>query len=124
MFLKLKDTVGKLPTSEYELFDGDSLVGKIQIRHTPSHGMGVPENLASHIYYEIIPEYQGRGYGKEILALGIEKAKEIGLKEIFITCMENNLASKKIIESNGGIFMEEAIVPDKGKMLKYKISIN
>lgn len=115
IYLKHKETSGRLPTSEHELFDNEKLVGKIQIRHQPSHGVGVPESMASHIYYEILPEYRSRGYGKQILALGLEEAKKIGLKEVLITCMENNTSSKKIIETNGAIFIEDAMIPEEGK---------
>lgn len=114
-----------MPTSEYELFDGNIVVGKIQIRHKPSHGVGIPENMASHIYYEILPEYRSKGYGKQILALGLEEARKIGLTEISITCMEDNIGSKKIIEANQGVFVEDALIPEEGKkMLKYRISLS
>jgi predicted acetyltransferase len=123
--LKHKETYGRLPTSEYQLVDNDCVVGKIQIRHKPSHGVGVPENMASHIYYEILPEYRKKGYGRKILELGLNEAKKIGLSEVYITCMEDNLGSKKIIEANGGVFVEDAIINTQGKkMLKYKILVN
>ena len=38
------------------------------------------------------------------LKLGLEKAKEIGLKDkVLITCDDDNIGSYKIIEKNGGI---------------------
>jgi predicted acetyltransferase len=81
--------------------------------------------MVSHIYYEILPVYRSKGYGKRILALGLEKAKEIGLKEISITCMEDNTGSKKIIEVNGGIFVEDAVITGENKkMLKYRILLS
>ena len=58
--LILKETLGRLPTSEYELVDNGNVVGKIQVRHKPSHGGGIPESMASHIYYEIIPEHRSK----------------------------------------------------------------
>ena len=122
IYLKHKETSGKLPTSEYDLFDENIIVGKIQIRHKPSHGAGIPESMSSHIYYEIAPEFRQRGYGKQILALGLEKAAEIGLEQIIITCTDDNIGSKKIIENNGGTFIESAIIPGENKrMLKYRI---
>jgi predicted acetyltransferase len=125
IYLKHKETSGKLPTSEYELFDSDMVVGKIQIRHKPSHGVGIPENMASHIYYEILPEYRSKGYGKQVLALGLEEAKKIGLSEVSITCMENNIGSKKIIEANGGVFVEDVMIPEEGKkMFRYQILLS
>lgn len=125
IYLKHKETSGKLPTSEYELFDAEKLIGKIQIRHKPSHGVGIPESMASHIYYEILPEYRSKGYGKQILALGLEEVRKIGLKEIYITCREDNIGSKKIIESNNGIFVEDALIADRNeKMLKYMVLLS
>lgn len=125
IYLKHNETSVRLPTYGYELFDGDVVVGTIQIRHKPSHGVGIPESMASHIYYEILPEYRSKGYGKQILALGLEEAKRTGLKEVFITCMEDNIGSKKIIEANGAVFVGGAMIPEEGKkMLKYRILLS
>lgn len=122
--LVLDKKEGILPTSEYDLFDGETIVGKIQIRHRPSNGKDIPEEMKNHIYYEIFPEYQGKGYGNKILELGLEEAKKIGLHEVYITCMEDNIPSKKIIENNGGEFVKELLIPSRGKkMLKYKIDL-
>lgn len=120
--LKHRETSGKLPTSEYDLFDDNIIVGKIQIRHKPSRGAGIPENMSSHIYYEIIPKFRQKGYGKQILALGLKKAKGIGLEEVIVTCTDDNIGSKKIIENNGGTIIESAVIPEEDKkMLKYRI---
>ncbi len=125
IYLKHNETSGRLATSEYELFDADVVVGKIQIRHKPSHGVSIPESMASHIYYEIFPEHRSKGYGKQILSLGLEEARKIGLKEISITCMEDNFSSKKIIEANRGVFIEDAMIPEENKkMLKYQILLS
>jgi len=122
--LVLKGTTGELPTSEYELLDDDQKVGFIQIRHRPSGAKEVPPNMASHIYYEIYPPYRGKGYGKQILKLGLNEARKIGLKEVLLTCYEENVASKKIIEANGGTLVESMIIPaTHKKFLKYKIVI-
>ena len=122
--LIFKRTTGNLPTSEYELVENGTSVGAIQVRHGPSHSKDVPAHMASHIYYEIYPQHRGKGYGKEILKQGLEKAKEIGLKEVIITCLEDNIASKKIIEANGGDFVEDATIPSTNeKLLKYKINL-
>lgn len=116
---------GKLPTSEYALMENKSKLGFLQIRHRPSHAPSVPEHMTSHIYYEIDAPFRGKGYGKKILQLGLLEARKIGLKEVFITCDDDNLASKKIIEANGGQFVEEAeLIGKSKKMLKYKILLS
>ena len=122
--LVLQNTSGPLPTSTYAMLDGGIEIGFIQIRHQPSHSCDVPTNFASHIYYEIKPEYRHKGYGKKILKLGLKKVEEIGLKEIIITCYDDNTPSKKIIEANGGILVDSYLIPtDQKKFLKYKLNV-
>lgn len=93
VYLKHKETSGRLPTSSYELFDNNTVVGTIQIRHQVSCGSGVPQNMASHIYYEIFSEHRSKGYGTQILKLGLKEAKDIGLNEVFVTYMKDNAGS-------------------------------
>lgn len=55
-----------------------------------------------HIGYFISPEYQGKGYGTQALAQGLKKAHLKGIDLVFVTCYADNLASKRVIEKNGG----------------------
>ena len=60
--------------------------------------------FGGNIGYGIHPKYWKQGYGTMALKLGLEKAKEIGLKDkVLITCDDDNIGSCKIIEKNGGI---------------------
>lgn len=59
------------------------------------------------IGYSIRPKYRGKGYANKMLKLGIDKFKEKGINEILISCKDFNIASKKVIEKNGGIFIRE-----------------
>ncbi|MBA4336838.1 GNAT family N-acetyltransferase [bacterium] len=112
---------GFVPESTFWLVEADEYIGRLSIRHE------LNENLlktGGHIGYDIRPSKRGMGYGKEILHLGLEKAKELGLKKILVTCSVWNPASKKIIEANGGIF-ENEVVGGSGKsnVLRYWIDI-
>jgi predicted acetyltransferase len=118
--LKHTDTSGPLPTSSFDLMNDDAKVGSLQLRHKLSSGVGVPKECASYIYYEIGPDYRGKGYGKEILKLGLEEARKIGLKECIVTCDSNNLASKKIIESNGGVYTKSCQCDNGSMLLRYR----
>jgi len=95
---------GDVPSTLYWLVDdGETEIrGIIRIRHRriPVHG---------NIGYDVPPKMRFKGYGREILRLGIEKARELGVEEVRITCAAGNAGSKKIIEVNGGRYLESAM---------------
>lgn len=66
------------------------------------------------IGYSIRPKYRGKGYANEMLKLGLDKFKEKGINEILISCKDFNIASKKVIEKNNGIFEREYYNKDEG----------
>ena len=54
---------------------------------------------SGHIGYDINPLCWKKGYGTELLKLGLEKAKElIKYDKVLITCDDDNIGSYKIIE--------------------------
>lgn len=101
-----KETSGPLPTTFYDILLEDRAVGIVQLRHKPSKSDLLPTNFDNHIYYEIEPEYRGRGYGTQALILALEEARRFGLTEVILVCREDNVASRRIIESNGGELLD------------------
>lgn len=111
---------GYVPASVYWLVDNEKFIGRISIRHKLTKFL---RQEGGHIGYEIRPSARKKGYGKKMLALALQKAKGLGIKKFLITCDECNIGSKKIIESNGGIF-ENKKKAKSGKMkLRYWIKI-
>ena len=112
---------GYVPESVYWLVDGEEFFGRVSVRHKLSKHL---KNIGGHIGYDINPYFRKRGYGKEILRLGLKKAKLLGLKKVLITCNETNIGSRKIIESNGGVF-ENRYMDDnlKTPKLRYWIKL-
>ncbi|MBU0766936.1 GNAT family N-acetyltransferase [Patescibacteria group bacterium] len=88
-----------VPASTFWLIDNNQFIGEVTIRHELTEYL---RNVGGHIGYWIRPSERKKGYGTVILKLALEKAKEIGLKKILVTCDETNIGSKKIIEANGG----------------------
>jgi predicted acetyltransferase len=73
--------------------------GNCSIRHH------LKDNLlfvGGNVSYGIRPSERNKGYGATLFELILEKAKELGIKKILITCRDNNLGSKKIIEKYAG----------------------
>ena len=76
------------------------------------------------IGYSIRPSQRGKGYASEMLKLALYKFKNTSIDNILITCKDFNLASKKVIEKNGGIFENIYINNDDGyTYLRYWIKI-
>jgi len=90
---------GYVPSSVFWLVDGEEFIGQVDIRHrlTP-----LLKETGGHIGYDIRPSKRKQGYGKLILKLALEKAKELGIKDALVTCDVTNTVSKKVIEANGG----------------------
>lgn len=106
---------GYVKATHLWLIDGDKFIGEIGIRHELT-----PDLLkyGGNIGYEIRWSECGKGYGTKILNMALEFCKsELKLNNVLITCDKNNIASRKVIENNGGVFQDEIInVLDRGKV--------
>lgn len=86
--------------SEYRwLVGGDTYLGRVSLRHTLNDRL---RQFGGHIGYEIRPSARRQGYGKQILALALGRARDLGLTRVLITCDVDNLGSRGVIEANGG----------------------
>ena len=98
------------------LIDANEFIGRVDIRHSLNEHL---MRIGGHIGYDIRPSKRNQGYGKGILKLALPKAKAMGLIKVLVTCDETNIASKKIIEANGGVF-ENSVKQDFGKPNKLR----
>lgn len=102
---------GHVPCTDYWLIDNEEFIGRVSIRH---HLNDALLRLGGHIGYDIRPGRRGRGYGNAILRLTLPKAKELGIKRALVTCDATNIASRKIIEKNGGVLENRVGNPETG----------
>jgi len=92
---------GEVPYSTYWLMDRyGKIYGNVRIRH---HSLYVYGNIG----YDIRPSARGQGYGTILLRLALDKARELDIKRIKIACDQRNKASIRVIEKNGGVFIEQ-----------------
>ena len=99
----------------------DRIVGIIDLRHHIHHP--VLELWGGHCGYSVRPSERGKGYAKEMLRLNIEKAGELGIDRLLITCDAENKASEKTILANNGIY-EKTIEVEGCKVKRYWITVN
>ena len=93
----------------YWLVDRGLYLGQTSIR--PDLRTPYLMTYGGHVGYSIRPRRRRRGYGRRILELALERCREIGLERVLVTCDEDNVASRRIIEANGGRF-EKGLVMD------------
>lgn len=107
----------------YLLVDANNhIYGCSQFRY---HILGELINVGGNFVYAIRPSERGKGYGTIQLKLLIEKAKEIGLEKVLVTCRENNIGSRKTMEKFIG--KSDTLVPsihDGIMEYRYWIDIN
>lgn len=115
-YLSDLDTLARGNTSNYWLTDNDVVVGVVRIRH-------IADPYGGHIGYDISPDHRRKGYGSQILSLALKKAaEEFDIHEAIVTCDPSNAGSKRIIEKNGGQYVETLYDPeDKEYDLKFII---
>lgn len=102
---------GFVPQTNYWLIDNDTFLGGVSIRHFLTEKL---LQTGGHVGYDIRPSMRGHGYGTKILALALPKAREFGIERALITCDTTNVASRKIIERNGGVFENQIPNPEGG----------
>lgn len=101
---------GYAPSSVRWLIDNKEYIGRISIRHNL---VEKAKREIGHIGYAIRPSKRKMGYGNQILKLGLERAKEIGLTKVLLLCDDNNVGSIGIIEKNGGVLQDKIDVDGK-----------
>ena len=58
------------------------------------------------IGYAVRVSEQGKGYGTEILRLGLELAKQHGMEKVLLTINDKNKTSIHVCEKMGGIWRD------------------
>ncbi len=100
--------------------DNNKIVGAIGIRWKK---VPVLMTFGGLIGYSVRPSQRGKGYASEMLKLALDKFKNTNIENILITCKDFNIASKKVIEKNGGIYENTYSNDDGYNYLRYWIKI-
>ncbi len=116
--------VARIPGFHRWMWDGE-FCGSINFRWVPGSA-SLPPHVLGHIGYAVVPWQQGRGYAKRALALLLDEVRAEGLSYVTLTTDEDNLASQRVIEANGGVVVERFNKPAHwgGKpSLRYRIAL-
>lgn len=95
---------GWVPQTTYWWAAGDEYLGRLNLRHYLS-----PDLLrrGGHIGYDVRPGARRRGHATAMLAAALPLAAAMGIDPARIDCDVTNIASRRVIEKNGGRFERE-----------------
>lgn len=98
----------------YWLVDDETqrFIGEITIRHRLNEAL---ERIGGHIGYGVRITEQNKGMGTLMLKLALEKAAQMGLAQVLITCDEENIASARVMEKNGCVLKDRVEIMADGK---------
>jgi predicted acetyltransferase len=75
-------------------------LGRLSIRHTLNRSL---RTLGGHIGYSVRPSARRRGHATAMLKAGLPFAHRLGIDPALVTCDDDNVASRKVIEASGGV---------------------
>jgi predicted acetyltransferase len=107
--VKLADgsMVKRLPSFRRWMWDTE-FCGSISIRWQPGTCQ-LPPHCLGHIGYAVVPWKQRQGMATQALRDLLPDAWAVGLPFVEITTDPENIASRRVIESNGGVLIEHFI---------------
>lgn len=116
---KYKETVspGFVTAHTFFALDDNKIVGIINARHELNDYL---LNFGGHIGYSVRKSERRKGYAKKMLNYTSEFLFSLGLEKVLITCDKKNIASKRTIESCGGI-LENEVIEESRITLRYWI---
>jgi len=83
---------------------GDDYLGGLSIRHELTD---ILREFGGHIGYVVRPSARRQGHASAMLAAALPIARSLGIDPALVTCDTTNTGSRRVIESNGGVFEDQ-----------------
>ena len=89
----------EVPRNTYFLFCDGKIIGRSEIRRELNDEL---KTIGGHIGGDVRPSERRKGFATLMLEMTLEKARDLGLKRVLLTCDADNIGSAKTIEKCGG----------------------
>ena len=98
------------------------MVGCMQVHHELNERMA---KYTGYVGYSVRPSERRKGYAKQMLAKAKDYLSSFGFKEITVSCIPDNEASRRTIVANGGEYIETVFLKSDGVYLeRYRIMLS
>lgn len=112
---------GYVSADTFLVFDNENLVGLVNISHELNDFL---LKAGGHIGYMVRPNERRKGYAKKLLKEALKYCEnDLGITKVLVTCNPDNIASKKTILANGGIFESQVTTNELGIINRYWITM-
>jgi predicted acetyltransferase len=119
--VKQNERPGGVPTTTFWFATrNNEIAGMIRIRHELDDFFS---EEGGHIGYDVAPSFRNEGIASYMLSAAVIYSRErLALGSVLVTCDEDNDASRRVIEKNGGVCTSRRISNRSGKpILHYQI---
>ena len=96
---------GFVPMTTLWWAEDDQMLGRLAIRHRLTPKL---EKVGGHIGYDVRPGARRCGHATAMLAAALPLAKALGIEQALVTCDETNAGSRRVIEANGGRYIDSS----------------
>jgi predicted acetyltransferase len=94
---------GFVPMTTLWWVEDDEFIGRLAIRHRLTPAL---RRAGGHIGYDVRPGARRRGHARAMLAAALPVANALGVGDALLTCDDTNVASRRVIEANGGRYID------------------
>jgi predicted acetyltransferase len=93
-----------VPSTTFWWIAGDTYLGRLAIRHRLTETLF---EVGGHIGYDVRPKARRQGHATAMLRAALPEAKALGIDPVLVTCDDDNIGSRKVIEANGGVLEDK-----------------
>lgn len=87
-------------SSLYWYVCGEHYIGTLVVRHRLTSQLS---EAGGHIGFHVVERWRRQGHATRMLAAGLHVCEGLGPRRVLLTCLPDNVASRRVILANGGV---------------------